>query len=142
MPDILPVLDPLVDPVTEYTGEPVRTPLGLTVTEAVCELKEPVGRPVEVEARLPDTVPEGERELLIVPVPVLDSLGLPDIVRTTDFVLDGEGEPVIVLPLKVIVSDLLTLWLAVVEGLTVDVVLPDPLTLEDPLADPESLGLL
>jgi hypothetical protein len=57
-------------------------------------------------------------------------------------VLDGEGEPVTVLPLNVIVSVGDTLWLAVVEGLTVDVVLPDPLTLEEPLAEPESLGLL
>ena len=68
-----------------------------------------MGRPVEEEARLLDTVPEGERELLRVPVPVLDSLGLPVVVRTTDFVLDGEGDPVTVLPLNVIVCVAVTL---------------------------------
>jgi len=58
--------------------------------------------PEEEEATDPDLVPEGERELLIDPVPVLDSLGLPVVVRTTDFVLDGEGEVVTVLALNVI----------------------------------------
>lgn len=55
-----------------------------------------------VPATDPDLVPEGERELLKDPVPVLDSLGLPVVVRTTDFVLDGEGEVVTVLALNVI----------------------------------------
>ena len=58
--------------------------------------------PEEEEATDPDLVPEGERELLKDPVPVLDSLGLPVVVRTTDFVLDGEGEVVTVLALNVI----------------------------------------
>ena len=93
------------------------------------------------EATDPDLVPEGEREPLRDPVPVLDSLGLPVVVRTTDFVLDGEGEVVTVLALNVIDPVAVTLSLVVVEGLTVDVVLPDPLTLEEPLVDPESLGL-
>ena len=101
-----------------------------------------MARPVEEEATDPDLVPEGEREPLRDPVPVLDSLGLPVVVRTTDFVLDGEGEVVTVLALNVIDPVAVTLSLVVVEGLTVDVVLPDPLTLEEPLAEPESLGLL
>ncbi len=67
-----------------------------------------MGKPVEEEAIDPDLVAEGDRELLRDPVPVLDSLGLPEIVRITDLVLDGEGDPVTVLTLKVIVSDLLT----------------------------------
>jgi hypothetical protein len=58
--------------------------------------------PEEEEAIDPDLVPEGECELLRDPVPVLDSLGLPVVVRTTDFVLDGEGEVVTVLALNVI----------------------------------------
>jgi hypothetical protein len=96
---------------------------------------------VEEEAKDPDLVPEGEREPLREPVPVLDSLGLPVVVRTTDVVLDGEGEDVTVLALNVIDPVGVTLSLVVVEGLTVDVVLPDPLTLEEPLVDPETLGL-
>jgi hypothetical protein len=67
------------------------------VTEAVLELKEPVGRPVEEEATELDLVTETEREVRPLPLPVLDSLGLPVVVRTTDPVREGEGDAVTVL---------------------------------------------
>jgi hypothetical protein len=65
-----------------------------------------VGRPVEEEAIVLDTVTEAERELRVLPLPVLDSLGLPVVVRTTDPVRDGEGEVVTVLTVNVTVTDL------------------------------------
>lgn len=42
------------------------------MTEAEREWKEPVGRPVEEEAIVLDTVTEAERELRVLPLPVLD----------------------------------------------------------------------
>ncbi len=79
------------------------------MTEAEREWKEPVGRPVEEEAIVLDTVTEAERELRVLPLPVLDSLGLPLRVLVTDPVRDGEGEVVTVLTVNVTVTDLVML---------------------------------
>lgn len=64
-----------------------------------------MGRPVEEEAIVLDTVTEAERELRVLPLPVLDSLGLPLRVLVTDPVRDGEGEVVTVLTVYVTVTD-------------------------------------
>lgn len=68
-----------------------------------------MGRPVEEEAIVLDTVTEAERELRVLPLPVLDSLGLPLRVLVTDPVREGEGEVVTVLTLNVTVTDLVML---------------------------------
>ena len=65
-----------------------------------------MARPVEEEATVVDLVTEAEREVRPLPLPVLDSLGLPVVVRTTDPVREGEGELVTVLTVYVAVTDL------------------------------------
>lgn len=65
-----------------------------------------MGRPVKDEATVLDLVTVAERELRPLPLPVLDSLGLPVVVRKTDPVREGEGEVVTVLTVYVTVTDL------------------------------------
>ena len=64
---------------------------------------------MEEEATELDLVTEAEREVRALRLPVLDSLGLPLRVRTTDPVRDGEAEVVTVLTVYVTVTDLVIL---------------------------------